>query len=468
MSGRNRLSRSVSGVGVAPMLAGALFATACGGGGPPLPAERANLLLVTVSSLRADHLGIYGYRRNISPRLDLFGASGAVFLDAVTPWPETGRAAAAVLSGQDPARITGGDPARLLDAPGLAASLGELGYRTSAAVSHPALAAALGFSNGFDEFREHWHTGGAEATDAVSGFATEMLSEAAAASPFFLWLHFTAPAPPQQPSDEDLAAVANDGLTPEGPLFRPGSRPVGPATGGPGYGAAVDRYDAAVRSVDRAFGRMLDTLTHGPAAGRTLVAFAGLHGESLGEHGPSFGRPRSLFRETLRVPLLLGWPGADPPRAPTAVRFGSAVGVADLAPTALALLGVPASEPTPAGAIGKSLVPALEGNEPRPHRRLYAQTESGLFGVFDGRLRMLRIPVAGQEPLFALFNLSRDPNEAENLYPERRGSAEPLRAQLETRRIQTVAWRQQNERRAGADLPLPPRLLEALAARGYR
>ena len=93
----------------------ALTAAACGGSGPQVPTERSNLVLVTVSSLRADHLGIYGYPRNISPNLDLFGASGAVFLEALTPWPETGRAAAALLTGVDPSRSTRGEPARLVE-----------------------------------------------------------------------------------------------------------------------------------------------------------------------------------------------------------------------------------------------------------------------------------------------------------------------------------------------------------------
>ena len=82
---------------------------------------------------------------------------------------------------------------------------------------------------------------------------------------------------------------------------------------------------------------------------------------------------------------------------------------------------------------------------------------------------MLRIPVPGQEaPLFALFNLVRDPNEAENVYEQARFSMEPLKAQLETRRIQTVAWRQENEGGGPADPDVSEELGEALEARGYR
>ena len=446
----------------------ALTAAACGDSGPQVPTERSNLVLVTVSSLRADHLGIYGYPRNISPNLDLFGASGAVFLEALTPWPETGRAAAALLTGVDPSRSTRGEPARVLEGAGLAAWLREHGYRTLAAVSHPALAAELGFGSGFDEFREHWGDA-AGATDRVRNFGLEALGTATEDAPLFLWLHFAAPARPHDPPEEDLTAVRSDTMTPAGPWFRGGPEPTAAVAPGAGYGELVDAYDASIRSVDRAAGALLASVASGPLGGRTLFVVAGLHGESLGEHGPPFESPRTLFRETLEVPLLVGWPGGDGTRLPAETRFGSAVGLADVGPTALELIGVPLPETLPMGTIAKSLVPALLGDDPRPHRRLYAQSERGLFGVYNGRLRMLRIPVPGQEaPLFALFNLARDPNEAENVYEQARFSMEPLKAQLETRRIQTVAWRQENEGGGAPDPDVSEELGAALEARGYR
>ena len=453
---------------IAVALAAALTGAACENPGPPPPGERSSLVLVTVSSLRADHLGIYGYPRNISPNLDLFGASGAVFLEALTPWPETGRGAAALLTGVDPSRSTRGEPARLLGEGALAVVLRAHGYRTVGAVSHPALAAELGFAEGFDEFREHWGDGVAVATDAVRDFGTRVLGAATGETPVFVWLHFSAPSPPHSPPAEDLDAVRSDEMTPAGPRFRGGPQPAAAVTGGAGYGEMADRYDASIRSVDRAVGAVLSSLASGPLAGKALFVVAGLHGESLGEHGPSFETPRTLFQETLQVPLLLGWPGSDGSRFPTETRFGSAVGIGDVGLTAFNLIGVPLPGTLPPGTIGKSLVPALQGDEPRPHRRLYAQSERGLFGVFNGRLRMLRIPVPGQQaPLFALFNLVRDPNEAENAYVQASSSMEPFKAQLETRRIQTVAWQQENER-AGPAPELSPELAAALEARGYR
>ena len=470
MSARNaRPGRTASPIGrrLARAFVAVLATAACGDSGPVLPSEPPNLVLVTVSSLRADHLGIYGYPRNISPNLDLFGASGAVFLEALTPWPETGRSAAALLTGVDPSRSARGEPARLFEAATLATRLRGHGYRTLAAVSHPALAAELGFGEGFDEFREHWGDG-AGATDAVRDFGIRAVG-ATDDRPVFVWLHFSAPSRPHDPPAEDLDAVRGDAMTPAGPRFRGGPQPTAAVAPGAGFGEMTDGYDASIRSVDRAVGAVLAGLRSGPLRGETLFVVAGLHGESLGEHGPPFETPRPLFRETLEVPLLVGWPGGDGTRLPAETRFGSAVSIGDVGPTALELIGVPLPDTLAVGTVGKSLVSALLGDDPRPHRRLYAQSGRGLFAVYNGRLRMLRIPVPGQDvPLFALFNLARDPNEAENVYEQARSSMEPLKAQLETRRIQTVAWQQENESAGAADPAVSPPLAEALAARGYR
>lgn len=458
-----------AGTGAAALLlAGAAWG--CGGGAPPATPPSTNLIVVTVSSLRADHLGIYGYPRHTSPRFDLFAASGALFLEALTPWPETAPAAASALSGLDPAFAAGGSPARLRSGEvagrWLPLRLREHGYRTFAAVDHPALAAPLGFAEGFDRAPPLWRLPAEAATEAVAAFAEEALAGPDTPVPFFLWLHFSAPGEPDAPPDDDLAALSADGLGYDEPRFDPGPTPRSTVGAGePSYRVRVDRYDAAIRSVDRAFGRVLDALGAGPAAGRTLVAVVGLHGESLGEHGPVFETPRGLFHEWLRVPFAVGRPGAEVPPFPAGMRFPGVVSLADLAPTVLALLGAAPARDSSPERIGRSLAPALAGEDPRPHARLYAASDRGLFGIYDGRLKMLRIPRPGAEPpFFAVFDRRRDPNEAENRYPEASRSLEPLRARLDTRRIRTVAWGQR--RRPEAEPPaIPDDLRRALESR---
>ena len=371
-------------------LAAALTGAACGNPEPPPPGERSSLVLVTVSSLRADHLGIYGYPRNISPNLDLFGASGAVLLEALTPWPETGRGAAALLTGVDPSRSTRGEPARLREEGTLASLLRAHGYRTLGAVNHPALAAELGFGRGFDEFREHWGGDAAGGADAVRDFGVEALRAATGESPVFVWLHFSAPSPPHNPPAEDLDAVRTDEMTPAGPRFRGGPQPTAAVTGGAGYGELADRY-----------GRIHPV--GGPRRRRGAVE---PRVQPACREGAARGgrAPRRISRRTR--PTLRSAPRALPGDAPGSVavrlarqrrvavprrnplRFGG--GHRRRRPDRIRADRGSAPETLPLGTIGKSLVPALRGDEPRPHRRLYAQsTRSGR----SGSLR-IRTPVA--------------------------------------------------------------------------
>ncbi len=370
----------------------ALLAAACSGPEPP-PVPEADLVLVTASGLREDRVGIYGYSENVTPALDLLAAGGAIFLEARTPWPEIGRAAAAALTGMDPSRATAvrEGPALLAAAP-LAERLRAHGYRTVAATDHPALTEATGFARGFDEFAEHWDDPG----EFEGAFPD---------SPFFAWLHFSLDGP-------------------------------------------ADDYDARVAALDESVRRLL-----APISKRTVVIVAGLHGRSFGERGTPEDAPMTLFDEMLRIPLVVAVLGEPGPPFPPGTRFAGMVSLADVPATAWELMGG-ASEET-------SLVPALRGRDPRPRRRLHAASDSGATAILDGRLKLLRIPLPGRDDaVFAAYALDRDPGETDNRYHLAAQSIEPLRAELETRRIQSIAWSREAERDAPAGA-LPPDLLEA-------
>ncbi len=382
---------------------------------PPPPTPEANLLLISVSPLRADRLGILGYPQNITPNLDLLAADGAVFLEARTPWPETGRAAAAMLTGLDPARASsdrdGGAGPTMLAAPRtLAERLRALGYRTLAVTDHPALGAATGFGRGFDDFRERWRL---PAPDRAAAVAARFAEGVPAESPFFAWLHISADGEPD-------------------------------------------------RTLDQLVGHILAPLREGES---TVVVVAGLHGESLGERGDPGERPRTLFDEALRVPLIVGVLGDSEPVFPRGTRFSGLASLADIPWTALDLVGVdPVEAPVP-GRIGVSLLPALQGQEFRPHRRLHAMTAGGATAILDGRLKLLRIPLPGsqdgQDAVFALYALDRDPGETDNRYALASRSVEPLRAELETHRIQSIAWSRDATGEVAASPALPEDLLAA-------
>ncbi len=425
------------------LICGLALAGGCSGPPPP-PAPEANLLLVTIAPVRADRLGILGYPRNITPHLDLLAADGAVFLEARTPWPETGRAAATVLTGLDPARAAtdrdAAGPARLVAPVTLAGRLRALGYRTLAATDHPALGPATGFGRGFDAFVEHWRLPAADRTAAVAARFTAGVPE----PPFFVWLHFSADG---EPDEAAVAAVRDPGP------------PAGPA-GSAGKG---DRRDAAIHALDRVIGQLLASLREA-AGGRTVIVVAGLHGESLGERGDPAEQPRTLFDEALRIPLIVGVVGDSGPDFPRGTRFSGLASLADIPATALDLMGgAPDGSPV-AGQIGASLVPALMGQEFRPHRRMHAMNAGGAAAILDGRLKLLRIPLPGSPDgrgaVLALYALDRDPGETDNRYAFATRSVEPLRAELETHRIQAVAWSREAAREAPGQ-PLPEDLLAA-------
>ena len=205
--------------GVLAPLAAALLLAACHGRSgreavrpvasqsPRLAAagNRLNVLLVTIDTLRADHLGVYGYRRPTSRRIDAFARQATVFDQAYTYWPKTRGSFVAMLTGRL-AQQTGYGKAHplLLDFnPTLASVLADAGYETAAVVDNPNVAASLGYAKGFARYRETWEEKGlateVDRTRAITEDAIRHLGAGKADAPFFLWLHYVNPHAPYEP-----------------------------------------------------------------------------------------------------------------------------------------------------------------------------------------------------------------------------------------------------------------------------
>src|SRR5262245_52642261 len=195
-----------------------LLAAACASRSPP--ASRPNLLLVSVDTLRADHLGSYGYRLDTSPTIDALAAAGVRFADATVQWPKTWPSMASMLTGKYPASVgVRYAPRRPLaeEQTTLAEALRGAGYQTAAVVANPNVGQGLQFDQGFDRFVESWltelrrQTGEHVLKDApgvvkhftnatiVSDEAIRLLDELAGRPPFFLWLHYIDPHGPYRP-----------------------------------------------------------------------------------------------------------------------------------------------------------------------------------------------------------------------------------------------------------------------------
>ena len=298
-----------------------------------LPAEapvRPSVVLITLDTTRADHLGCYGGARAETPHLDALARSGVRFEQALSPVPLTLPAHVSLLTGLVPRHHGVRDNLGFkLDPkiPLLAERLSAAGYSTAAYVSAAVLDREGGLARGFATYDDALRTGDRRAFDyqerAASQTVDAVLKQLGTLkSPFFLWVHFYDPHLPYVPP-EPYASRFKD-------------RP----------------YDGELAFMDAQIGRLWDALKR---QGTTVyVVVAGDHGESLGEHGEE-GHGVFLYQATQHVPLIMTGPGLPP-----GTTAASNVGLIDIAPTILDLLRLPPLK----DADGRSLVPLLHGARP--------------------------------------------------------------------------------------------------------
>jgi arylsulfatase A-like enzyme/Flp pilus assembly protein TadD len=368
-------------------------------------AGKPNLLLVTVDTVRADHLGCYGDREAVTPALDRLAAEGIRFTAASSSVPLTLPSHATLLSGLLPPHHglrNNGAGALPAGTATLATLLSGAGYRTGGFVGAFVLDRRFGLGQGFevydDEIPRDPKAGvsleaerpGREVVDRALAWLKNG-DKQRDDRPFFLWVHlYDAHAPYVPP--------------PAWAARHPG-RP----------------YDGEISEVDEQVGRLLAELDRRGLAGRTVVAVAADHGESLGEHG-ELTHGLLLYEPTLHVPLILRAPDKLTPRV---VR--SPVSLADLAPTLAGLLGRAFNAKGVRPRDGRDLsADLLDGREP-PAGEVYAESRyPAIFGwspLSALRRRDLKYISA---PAPELYDLGKDPKETANLLA-RNGEGGPAR-----------------------------------------
>jgi choline-sulfatase len=398
-------------------------------------APRPNILLITLDTTRADHLGAYGDAAARTPTFDRFASEGVLFERAVSVAPITLPAHVSLLTGRYPFAhgVRNNGNFRLgSDVPTLAAALHDRGYRTAAFVSAFVLDRRSGLARGFDEYDDRIEAAGAlTADDDVErrGDRTEQLAEnwlttqvdaGANRPPFFVWLHLY---------------DAHDPYTPPAPFAEP-------FRGHP-YDGEIAFDDAVVRS-------LVERLKRLGVLSTTMVAVVGDHGESLGEHGEAT-HALFVYESVLHVPMLIWWPGHLAP-----ARVAPLVRGIDLAPTLLDLAAVPPL----AGAQGQSLLPLARGGRQRAESA-YSETSFPLLfmnwaplrAIQDDRWKFIDAPAP------ELYDLAADPHEQANL-----AAREPARATALRRALDALAGTG-----AGAMATAAPdrETVEKLAALGY-
>lgn len=317
---------------------------------PPL-AELPSIVLVSIDTLRADHVGTYGYARDTTPFLDRFAETATVFERAFTSAPWTLVAHMTMLTGLFPLQhgVIREELALSPEVPLLAERLREAGYQTVALYYPCWIDARYGFERGFDVFRPH---GSVEEARAL---VLEELAKLDPARPYFLFLHlfdvhdgplasgehmlYASPPPYQdffmERAAEKLPKVPPDVLWESQNLLNEEQRE-----------ALIALYDGGIRHVDANLEQLFGALESRGDLEDALVIVTSDHGEALGQRGKLTGHG-DLTQEGLHVPLIV-----RPPRGARAgTRVVEPVHLGDLVPTILALAALPVDESLP----GRSL-----------------------------------------------------------------------------------------------------------------
>jgi arylsulfatase A-like enzyme len=428
------------------------------------------VLLLTIDTLRPDHLSAYGYRRPTSPRIDALAREGVLFEQAFTFWPKTRGSFVALFTGKPPSRSGYGKshPVLIDWNPTLASVLQGAGYRTAALVDNPNVAAGLGYAKGFSSYVETWEDASLPDETARTRRITEggvaFLRAVKPGERFFLWLHYVNPHTPYTPPPPFDTRFMDDAET--GPRLPV----VGGLHGGipkPWAVAGRDRlayyvaqYDGEIAAVDVEVGTVVDALRSSAARDDTIVVLTSDHGESLGEHDYYFDHGENLFDPTLRIPLVVAGPGVV-----KGARSEALVSTLDLLPTVLDAVKIS----YPADLAGRSVWPAAEGRTLEEVPRLFAQNDRNLAAAFDRRYKIVGTPEADRIR-FSLFDRSLDPKESKDV-----SAAEPEPLREQRREIELYLersdreWARLRPRLEGqpGERAMTPEACERLRALGY-
>jgi len=420
-------------------LAALPFALGACGGTAPVPA-RPNVLFVSVDTLRADHLGAYGYGRPTSPRIDALADGGLVFenAQASASWTLPGLASV-MTSYYTSTHGCWSFGSRLDDSfTTLTEILTAAGFDTACVTSHLFVTTRHGLQQGFVHFDDTFAYPAVDPEDNVtSGLISDrgvrFLEQKAAApdgKPWFLWLHYF---------DPHANYMAHEGITER---FRtPGERAPNQVD--------IDNYDGEIAFTDRHIGRVLDALDETGQAGNTIVVLFSDHGEEFLDHG-GLRHGHTLFGELVRVPLILRAPGLEPGRVAGIVR------TVDIFPTVLDLVGLP----TPADIMGRGLLregaslPALAETRLDQGALMEALVHDGHKLIHDLR-----------DDSYALFDLVNDPREQEDIAGQQPARLAELRKLLRGSVRQSERLSERFE--TSPELDLSPAVLEQLKGLGY-
>lgn len=419
--------RSVAGVTLGFLALVNLAAVGLGGYARYAVRDRPNIVIITVCSLRADHLGCYGYGRHTSPNIDRLAQQSVRFNRAIAQSSWTRPSVTSFLTSRYVESL-GLDLARVDDRyTTLAEVLRDRGYATAAVTANINASPAVGVAQGFDRFDV------SPCDLNVSGEATAAAARAQLLRlknrPFFLFVLFMDPHLPYEPhAGFEFPADAQ-----EDPLLVPDPTAVASDTADPELIRTTQAaYDGEIAFTDRYVGRVLEALREQGLDDRTLIVFCGDHGEAVGDHG-TFGHSTTLYQELVRVPLLIRLPQAPPPQVEDRV-----FPMIDLAPSLLAYIGVDTARCGFEGQ-ARSLAAADRRAAGLAFSATFCPAEANLRAVQDNRYKLiLDVTSGGRE----FYDLGTDPQER-NCLPEA--------GQPDRQRLQAELWQHAERTARSAD-----------------
>jgi tetratricopeptide (TPR) repeat protein len=401
---------------------------------PPAPEKAPSIVLISIDTLRADHLSSYGYTAVQTPHLDALAKGGTLFSEAGSQVPLTFPSHVSLFTSTYPFFNGIEDNSVTLspDAITLAALLKLHGYRTAAVVGGFVMDQRFGLNRGFDMYDSRFKelSNGESPTGEIKRLGADVVAVANkwlsgnSNSTFFLFIHFY-------------------------DLHTPYNLPVSYSAR---FGAG---YDGELRYVDEQVGAFLDFLRQHNLFDNSLVVLVADHGESLEDHGED-AHGFFVYQSTIRVPLIVHWPAGS---ASFPAKIDEPVRLMDVAPTILEFAGVPA----PPVYQGRSLMELLRPGGSKTPRDVYSETVyphlhfgcSALQALRSGRYKYIDAP----KP--ELYDLTTDPGETRNIYSQRTAIALAEKEKLASLRARL---RPQN---AFPQRTLDPGTLARLRSLGY-
>lgn len=413
-----------------------------------LKPERPNVIVILVDTLRADHLPFYGYGADTAPFLSKLAAEGVVFDNAWSTSSWTAPATASLFTSMYPfqhgvvtglmysERLQSEDPRitvnRIADEiTTMPEVLKEAGYTTFGVSDNPNICAAEGFEQGFDRFVNYNYAN----AEIVNGTVMNWAEDITSSEPYFLYLHYMDPHNPYHPRDEKAKSTPDEQERSK----------------------ALACYDSEIRFADAHIEMLFNRFAWDE---NTVVIVLSDHGEEFGERG-GYGHGKNLFTESLRIPLLVYFPGGG--LEPGRVEHN--VSIVDVMPTIRSLLGLDGGETDE----GVDLLRVRDGKTQLDGRPIYAhlwrrwgtvdpQDDLVAGGVVKKEWKYLFTLPGGEK----LFDLSLDPLEQRDVLGDRRPLADRMRQAYDS-----FAKHCRKYEGAESSIAVDERMLKKLKSLGY-